>query len=180
MLRSIIKDAGLIDDTWKIFWMARWETVMAPRLNVEQFVQRISVRQPGGSLLVRGKQVARTIESHRHRETDSCADNFTSSKIRRDFEDGPALAFQVVTRVASGFVDKIRIRKIGGSNSEINGTVLRDSNTEGINPMGKFLPTFRDNDFLVCPVVCVCVHNECHLAFGSDESALPSGDILLE
>src|ERR1043165_10304558 len=87
MLRAVIKDARLVNDVLQIFRMARRKAVVTATLDKEQLIERISVGQPGGALLIGAKQIARHVESQPHGKTDAGAEDFASGKVRRHFEN---------------------------------------------------------------------------------------------
>src|SRR5688572_18411884 len=45
VLRAVIEGRRLINDLWQMFWMTRWEPVMQARLDMQQLIERITVRQ---------------------------------------------------------------------------------------------------------------------------------------
>ena len=92
MLRRIIKHTGLIDDIGKMLRVTRWKTIVTSGLDVQQLIQRIAVRQPGGSFLVRAEQVAFRIEGHAHGKSNSGANDLAVFKIGRDLHNRAAFA----------------------------------------------------------------------------------------
>src|SRR5579884_3198813 len=100
MLRAVIENARLIDHAGKIFRMPRRKTVMPTRLDVEQFVERVAVGQPGRAFLVGAKEVAVGVERHRNGEAYSCCDSLAMPPIGRKLLDGATFAVDVVKRFA--------------------------------------------------------------------------------
>ena len=62
VLRGVIKDARLVNNVRQIFGMARGKSIMAPRLDVEQFIEGIAVGQPGGAFLIGAEEITGGVE----------------------------------------------------------------------------------------------------------------------
>ena len=52
MLRTIVERGRFIDYAWVVARMTGRETIVAARLNMQQFIERIAIWQPRGSLLL--------------------------------------------------------------------------------------------------------------------------------
>src|SRR5262249_21704745 len=63
-------------------WIARREAVIVPGNNLIQFIQRVAVRAPGFSLLIRAKQIAGLVERQRVRNPNSSGDCLKSFRAR--------------------------------------------------------------------------------------------------
>ena len=102
MLRRIVERRWFIDDVRVVPWMSRRESVVPLRRwlavwadpiqpNMEQFVERIPIRQPGGSFLFSAEEIASSIESECYRKANSCADRFAPTEIGRHFLNSSSL-----------------------------------------------------------------------------------------
>src|SRR4051812_19020993 len=147
MLRRIIEDAWLINNARQMLGMPRREAVVAAGLNVEQFIQGIAVGQPGRAFLIRAEKVTRSIEGHSYREANAGANDLTVREIRGDFQDRAPLAAQIVTRLASGLVDEIGVRKICAAQAKVNVALPIHRHPEGIDIVKNGRPALGDNDF---------------------------------
>src|SRR4051794_18638888 len=87
--------------------MARRESVVPPRLDMQQFVEGIAIRQPGWAFLVRAKKIARRIELHGYCEAHSSANGFSLRPVRRKLLNCSAIAMDVVLGFAGFLVHPI-------------------------------------------------------------------------
>ena len=62
MLGRVIEDTWLVDDVGKVFRVAWRKAIVPASFDVEEFIQRVSVGQPGSSFLVSAEKIAGTIE----------------------------------------------------------------------------------------------------------------------
>src|SRR5437667_12689523 len=100
MLRRVIEDAGLVNHVRQMLWMPRRKSIMPPRLDVEQFVERIPIRQPGGAFLIGDKQVAVAVERHPDGEANAAANRLARREIRTDPLNGAPLRRSAIARLA--------------------------------------------------------------------------------
>ena len=63
VLWGVFYHRWFIDHARQVLWVTRREAIVFPALDVQQFVQGVAVRQPGRALLIRGEEIAETIES---------------------------------------------------------------------------------------------------------------------
>src|SRR5256885_3715120 len=100
--------------------MARRKTVVAPRLDVQQFVEWISVRQPCRAFLIGDEQVADPVERHPDGEADASADCFPFCEIGADTLNGAAFGRRAIAGLAGRLIHPIRLREAGRSKTEID------------------------------------------------------------
>ena len=93
---------------------------MASRLNVQQFVQRVAIGQPCRPLLIGAEEIARGVECHAHRETNTGAKRFSFLVVGRYFLNRAARALQAVARLAGRGIDEIGLQKVVGTQPEID------------------------------------------------------------
>src|SRR3954466_6396578 len=128
MLRRIVEDTGLIDDGRKIARMPRREAIMAPGLNVEQFIEGIAIRQPGGAFLVGAKKVASGVESQRRGPAQPGGNDLAMLPIRRKPDDRAPFALDIVIGFPGLFVDAISARPIITAEPEIDSAIGTNGN----------------------------------------------------
>src|SRR4051794_8823887 len=109
MLRAEFHDRRLVYYLRQMPRMPRWKAVMTAGDYLEQFIQRISVRQPCGAFLIGGKKVAAAIESHRAAETHAGANRFAFGKVRQDALNRPSITRKVERGFAIRRIDEIRV-----------------------------------------------------------------------
>src|ERR1041384_896242 len=97
MLWRVIKHARFINDLRQVFGMPWRKAIMPSGLNVQQFIQRVAVRQPGRSLLVRAEKVAGGIEGQGDGKTDTGADDLAMGEVGGYFQNRAPFAPQVIT-----------------------------------------------------------------------------------
>ena len=71
MLRAVVENARLVDHVGQVLGMPRRKAVVPARLDVQQFVERVAVGQPGGAFLVGAEQVAQPVETPAPPESES-------------------------------------------------------------------------------------------------------------
>jgi len=81
MLRSIVEGTRLVDDVGQILWMPWWESIVSAHLNVQQFIKRVSVGQPGGPFLIGAEEIAGLIELETDREADAGGKDFSRLQV---------------------------------------------------------------------------------------------------
>src|SRR4051812_20110921 len=126
MLRRIVEDTGLIDDGRKIARMPRREAIMAPGLNVEQFIERIAIRQPGGAFLVGAKKVASGVESQRRGPAQPGGNDLAVLPIRREPDDRASFALDIVIGFPRLLIDAISASPIITTEAEIDSAIRTD------------------------------------------------------
>src|SRR2546423_6887628 len=99
--------------------MAWREAIVPARLNVQQFVEWVSIRQPRCAFLIGGEQIARGVKRHADRKTHACADDF-SLPARQNLQDRPSLASHSVIGAARLLVDAISLVPFIAPEAEIN------------------------------------------------------------
>ena len=159
MLRAVIEDARLINDMREIFGMARREAVVSALLNVQQFIERVAVGQPGGAFLVGGKEVAVVVEGKPNGEANARGDDFSLGKVGRDLQDRAALALHIVMS-ATVLIDKIGVGIVGRSKAEVEVAVLVERDAYGVHALRNLLPAGGHDDFLVGLVIAVCIDDQ--------------------
>jgi hypothetical protein len=87
--------------------VARRETIVAARLNMEQLVEWISIGHPGCALLLAGEEIAVTVEGKGDGKAHAGGHDFAARKVRRDLEHGGAFGGEGVL----GF--PLRIEQVG-------------------------------------------------------------------
>ena len=173
MLRAVFKDRRLINNLRQMLRMTRRKAVVQSGLDVQQFVERISVRQPRRALLLAGEKIAQTIEGQRAGEARAGANRFAFLEVRRDTLDRAVLQRGSITGLARGRIDEIAVGVIRRAEAEVNGTVLRvHGDADGIDALGNFFPALRDDDLFVGDAVAVLVEDERDLAFARDDDAV--------
>ena len=76
MLRRVVEHARFIEDIRQMLRMARRESVVTSLLNVQQFIEGISIVLPRCAFLIGAEQIAFVIESKADRKTNSRANRF--------------------------------------------------------------------------------------------------------
>ena len=72
--------------------MARRKAIVLARLNLEQFIQWIAIRQPCGAFLVGGKQIAPRVEGQRAGESDAGANGFAFREVGAEMLNGSMIS----------------------------------------------------------------------------------------
>ena len=144
--------------------------------NVKEFIEGVSVGEPCCAFLFCAEQVAVMVEGEGDGEADTGADGFAGGEVRGDSLDGAAIAVEVI-RGDSVVIDLPRVGKICGTESKVEAAIGCECESSGIDILWNFLPTFSDNDFLVCLVVCIGICDEGDASFGGDKESAPAGVI---
>src|SRR5688500_9984468 len=100
MLRCVIEHARFIDDFRQMLWVPRREAIMPAGLNVQQFVEWISVGHPRRSFLIGHEQVAIPVEGHANGEANAGAYGFTLREVGQNALNRAALHRRFVARLA--------------------------------------------------------------------------------
>src|SRR5439155_20354181 len=135
MLRRVIEQTWLIDHVGQMSWMPWWKSVMAPRLNVQQFIERIAVGHPRCAFLVGAKKVAVTVEREADREADARAHRLALREVRADSLNRPALHSRAIPRLARRLINQIRFGKTRRAEAEVNAAVRSHSNAERVHTL---------------------------------------------
>src|SRR5262245_34187081 len=98
MLRSEGYDRRFADKAGKPLVIGGWKAIIPSRNDLVEFVERIPVRHPGFTFLVRIEQVSLAIEGKRIRNTDSCRECLKLSGFRIELLYGSTRRMQVVKR----------------------------------------------------------------------------------
>ena len=155
------------------------EAVMKSRLDVQQLVERIAIRQPRRAFLFGGEQIAVAVEGQRTSKARAGADRFALREIRRDALDGAVLSRELEVRLTGRRVDEVAVGVVLCAESKINRAVLRvHGDTDGIDTLRDFLPALCNDDFLVGHAIAILVEQERHLALARDNHAVAAGIIL--
>src|SRR5256886_17220638 len=173
MLWRVVKHARFIDHVGQMPRMLRWKSVMAPRLNVQEFIERIAVGHPRGAFLVGAKKVAVTVEREADSEANTGAHRLALGEIRADTLNRPAFQDRAIPRLARGLINQIRFGKTRRAEAEVNAPVRSHSNAERVHTLlfAAFGPG-RHGDLRVGTIVSVGVHDQRQLFFRGDEHAV--------
>ena len=173
MLGRVVKQARFIDHVREMTGMAGRKTVMASRLDVQQFVEWIPVRQPRRAFLIGDEQVADPVERHPNGEADAGADRLAFCEIGADTLNGAALGRRAVASLAGRLIHPIRLGETGGAEAEIDAAIRRNGNSQCVHALlFTALGPGGHRDLLVGPVIAVFVHNERHLLLRRHENTL--------
>src|SRR5439155_14360581 len=128
--------------------MAGRKTIMAAWHDVQQFIERISVRQPRRSLLLGAEKVAQVIESDRNWKADAGYQLLFARKVGRNLIDRAARRIQVVMTYAL-FIQSVRVRICQpDTESKINIVLFVQSDPERIDIVKSLAPAGRHSDLL--------------------------------
>src|ERR1700677_2978702 len=134
MLRRVIEGARLIDHVRQIPRMPRRKTIMPAWLNMQQFVEGISIRQPGRALLVSAKQVPGGVDRQADCEPHTRRNRLPPLPVRRKFLYRPAHAVDVVAGLAGLLVHLVLIHPRIATDAEINIASRYTGNAKGTDP----------------------------------------------
>src|SRR5207244_12786572 len=111
------------------------KSVMAPGLNVQELVKRISVGHPGCAFLVGAKEIAVTVEREAHSEADAGAHRLALREVRADSLNRSPFHGRAITGLARGLVDQIRFGKTRRAEAEVNAAVPGHGDAECIHAL---------------------------------------------
>ena len=173
MLRAVFKDRRLINDLRQMLRMTRRKAVVQSGLDVQQFVEWISVRQPRRALLLAGEKIAQPVEGQRAGEARAGANGLAFLEVRRDTLDRAVLQRGSIPGLSRGRVHKISVGVIRRAEAEVDRAVLRvHRDADGIHTRGNLRPALGNNNLLVRHAIAVLVENQRNLAFARDDDAI--------
>jgi hypothetical protein len=173
VLRAVFVNGRFVDDIREMLRMARREAVVFASLDVQQFIKRIAVWQPGCAFLISGEEVALMIKCQSTGVADASANNFASRKIGADTLDRSAFIFKAITGFAGVFVNQVSLNEIRAAAAEVDGTVFgMNCEAEAIDIVKGIRPAGCDYFFLVGAAVAIFVEDEGNFAFAGNEYAV--------
>src|SRR4051812_10626157 len=117
MLRAKSHDGRFTLEVWQPFVIRRGKTVVSSRDDVIEFIERVAIRAPGFSFLIRAEKIAGAIKSQGVRNADAGGYRFAGRRPAAQSLNRAARPVQVVMR--DTILDPIRIRVIGGNQAKI-------------------------------------------------------------
>ena len=142
--------------------------------NVQQFIQRISIRQPGSTFLFRAEQIAVLIERESNREANPGADGFTLAEIGRHFLNRAAIGINIVFAHAI-LIDQISVGIVHRAKSEIDVAFLIHCDANRVDILSNLFPARCDDNLFIRFVIAVCIDDQRHLALARDKNSIPFG-----
>ena len=170
VLRAIVVNARLVDDVRQMLRVARRESVVPALFDEEEFIEWVSVRQPGCALLVGAEEIAVVVEPQADRPADAGAEFFAGFEIRGDAQDGAAFGTQVVVSYLR-LIEFIGVVVPADAEPEQNRAVLRViTDARGIDAGAGERPAFSQHAFLLGLAIAIAIGDHHDSPFAGEEN----------